>query len=79
MPRSPASLALPKLDKEEKTLDLRLRLKGRAAVDYLEYQKAYEAAHGEAIDSELLAQHIIVTFLARDRAFQTFRRTAVSS
>ena len=70
MAKAPTALALPKLDREEKTLDLRLRLKGRAAVDLTEYQKAYEADHGETIETELLAQHIIATFLERDKAFQ---------
>lgn len=74
MARSPSPLALPKIEKEEKTLDLRLRLKGRAALDLTEYQKAYEAEHGEAIDTELLAQHIIATFLERDRGFQLRRK-----
>lgn len=74
MPKTPSTLALPKLDKEERTLDLRLRLKGRAALDLLDYQKAYEDDHGEAIEPELLAQHIIATFLERDRAFQGRRK-----
>lgn len=70
-----AALALPKLDREEKVLDLRLRLKGRAAIDLADYQRAYEAAHGESIETELLAQHIIATFLERDKAFQSARKT----
>ena len=75
MAKPPSSLALPKFDKEEKALDLRLRLKGRAALDLLEYQKAYEADHGEPIESESLAQHIIATFLERDRGFQARRKS----
>lgn len=79
MPRpSPSSLALPKFEKEEKALDLRLRLKGRAALDLLEYQRAYEADHGEPIDPDMLAQHIIATFLERDRGFQVRRKTSQS-
>lgn len=74
MQRTPPELAIPKLDKEEKSLDLRLRLRGRAALDLIDYGKAYEATHGEPIDPELLAQHIIATFLERDRAFQTRRK-----
>ena len=78
MPKTPSSLALPKFDKEEKSLDLRLRLKGRSALDLLEYQQAYEADHGESIDTDLLAQHIIATFLERDRAFQARRKVGSS-
>ena len=78
MPKTPSSLALPKFDKEEKALDLRLRLKGRPALDLLEYQQAYEADHGESIDTDLLAQHIIATFLERDRGFQARRKGSAS-
>ena len=76
MAKAPTTLALPKLDREEKTLDLRLRLKGKAAVDLLDYQKLYEADHGESLETELLIQHILATFLDRDKAFQA-RRKAV--
>ena len=79
MVKSLTSLALPRFDKEEKALDLRLRLKGRAALDLLDYQQAYEAAHGEPIDPEILAQHIIATFLERDKAFQARRKSGLSS
>jgi len=55
MAREPkTSLALPKIDTEEKSLDLRLRLKGKAAVDLTEYQAAYAEANG-AIELEILA------------------------
>lgn len=77
MAKLPNALALPKFDKEERALDLRLRLKGRAALDLLEYQQAYEAAHGEPIDPEVLAQHIIATFLERDRVFQARRKSGL--
>lgn len=79
MAKTPSSLALPELDREEKTLDLRLRLRGRAAVDLTEYQQAYEADHGETIETELLAQHIIATFLERDKAFQARRKSGQPS
>jgi hypothetical protein len=74
-----AALALPKIDREEKTLDLRLRLKGKAAIDLADYQRAYEADHGDTIEIELLAQHIIATFLERDKSFQARRKTAGSA
>ena len=74
MAKPPSPIALPKLDREVKTLALRLRLKGRAAIDLADYQAAYEAEHGETIETELLAQHIIATFLERDKAFQSRRK-----
>ena len=66
-------LALPKLDTEEKSVDLRLRLKGKAAVDLAEYQAAYAEANG-AIELELLAAHILATFIEADKGFQTWRK-----
>ena len=50
MAREPrTTLALPKLDTEEKTLDVRLRLKGKAAVDLADYQRAYGLFDEETI------------------------------
>jgi len=67
------SLALPKIDTEEKSIDVRLRLKGKAAVDLTEYQAAYAEANG-AIDLELLASHILTTFIDADKGFQAWRK-----
>ena len=75
MARPPTSaLALPKIDLEEKSLDVRLRLKGKAAIDLLDYQRAYEAANGEKVEPEVLAAHVLAAFFEADRAFQAWRR-----
>ena len=74
MAKPPTALALSKIDLEEKTLDVRLRLKGKAALDLLDYQRAYEAAHGEKVEPEVLAAHVLAAFLEADRGFQTWRR-----
>ena len=75
MPKSlDPSLALPKFDREEKTLDVRLRLKGKPALDLIDYQRIYAAKYGEALETELLAQHILTTFLDGDKVFQTLRK-----
>ena len=42
------TLALARIDTEEKLLDVRLRLKGKAAVDLADYQRAYAATTGES-------------------------------
>ena len=74
MAREPkTSLALPKIDTEEKSIDMRLRLKGKAAVDLTEYQAAYAEANGP-IDLEVLASHILATFIEADKGFQAWRR-----
>lgn len=67
------SLALPKIDTEEKVVDLRLKLKGKAAVDLAEYQAAYAEENG-AIELEILAAHILATFIEGDKGFQAWRR-----
>jgi len=77
MPRSPApALALPKIDLEEKSVEVRLRLKGKAAVDLIDYQRAYQALNGEGIEIEPLVAHILAAFIEADRGFQTWRKTA---
>lgn len=68
------TLALPKIDLEEKSLDVRLRLKGKAAIDFQDYQRAYEAANGEKVEPEVLAAHVLAAFFEADRGFQTWRR-----
>lgn len=74
MARDPkTSLALPKIDIEEKSIDVRLRLKGKAAVDLTEYQAAYAEANG-AIDLEVLASHILGAFIDADKGFQAWRK-----
>jgi hypothetical protein len=72
-PAIPA-LALARIDTEEKLLDVRLRLKGKAAVDLADYQRAYAAINGEAIEPEPLILHVLGAFLEADRGFQAWRK-----
>jgi hypothetical protein len=77
MPKSQAlALSLPKIDLEEKAVEVRLRLKGKAAMDLMEYQRAYQALNGEPIEAEPLVAHILATFIEADRGFQSWRKTA---
>ena len=79
MAREPkTTLALPKLDTEEKSLDVRLRLKGKAGVDLADYQRAYAAENGP-IETELMVAHILATFIEADRGFQAWRRSGGGS
>lgn len=75
MAKPPAPLALPKIDFEEKTLEVRLRLKGKAAVDLADYQRAYQALNGAAIEAEPLVASILTAFIEGDRGFAAWRRT----
>jgi hypothetical protein len=80
MAKSPSpGLALPRIDREEKVLDLKLRLKGKAAVDLLDYQRAYEAAYGEKVDLDVLVLFVLAAFLEADRGFQAARKAGPSS
>ena len=76
---STTSLAVPRIETEEKTTDLRLRLKGKLAVDLADYLRAYvETNGGQAVELDQLVPHMLATFIEADRGFQTWRRTAVA-
>ena len=68
------TLALARIDTEEKLLDVRLRLKGKAAVDLADYLRAYAATTGESAPPETLILHILAAFIEADRGFQTWRK-----
>ena len=75
MAKAPTNtLALARIDTEEKLLDVRLRLKGKAAVDLADYQRAYAATTGESVEPEILILHILAAFIEADRGFQTWRK-----
>ena len=77
-PASPA-LALGRVDLEEKSLEVRLRLKGKAAIDLADYQRAYKNLNGEAIEAEPLVQSILGVFIEADKGFQAWRRAHPSA
>jgi hypothetical protein len=76
MAKSPAlaPLALPKIDLEEKSLEVKFRLKGRAAVDLLDYKRAHQALNGQEVDIELLVQSMLARFIETDKGFQVWRK-----
>ena len=75
MAKSPAPpIGLGKIDSEEKTVEVRLRFKGRAAADLLDFQRAYQARHSEAVEPAPLIQHIVQAHIDADEGFQTWRR-----
>lgn len=76
MAKSPSPpVALARLDLEEKSLEVRLRFKGKAAVDVADYQRAYQAAHGHSVEAEPLILKIVHDHIEADKGFQTWRRT----
>lgn len=74
MAKAPVPLALPKIDLEEKMLEVKLRLKGVAAIDLADYQRAYQALNGEPIDPEPLVASIVAAFIAGDKGFHAWRK-----
>ena len=48
------ALALGKIDLEEKTTDLRLKLKGKLAVDLADYQRAFAQANDQSLELDQL-------------------------
>ena len=74
---STTSLAVTRIETEEKTTDLRLRLKGKLAVDLADYLRAYsETNGGHAVDLDQLVPHMLAAFIEADRGFQTWRKSA---
>jgi hypothetical protein len=76
---SALSLSVPRIDTEEKTTDLRLRLKGKLAVDLADYLRAYVETNGQTVELDQLVPHMLATFMDADRGFQSWRKTAASS
>ena len=71
---SPTPLALPKIELEEKSLEVKFRLKGRAAVDLLDYKRAHQALNDQEVDIEVLVQSMLAKFIETDRGFQAWRK-----
>ena len=68
------ALALGKIDLEEKTTDLRLKLKGKLAVDLADYQRAFAQANEQSLELEQLVPHILAAFIDADKGFQAWRK-----
>ena len=67
-------LALGRIDLEEKVTDLRLKLRGRLAVDLADYQRAFAQSNAQQIELDQLVPHILSTFIEADRGFQAWRK-----
>ena len=77
MARQPSTtLALSRIETEEKTTDLKLRLKGKLAIDLADYLRAYVETNGQSVELDQLVPHMLATFIEADRGFQTWRKSA---
>lgn len=75
MARKPTSgLALSKIDTDDRTTDLKLRIKGKLSADLQAYAQAYQDTHGQPIELEILAIHMLADYIANDRGFQAWRK-----
>ena len=77
MARPPVqTLCVARIETEEKTTDLKLRLKGKLAVDLADYLRAHNAINDQGVELDLLVPHMLATFMDADRGFQAWRKTA---
>jgi hypothetical protein len=67
-------LALGRIDLEEKVTDLRLKLRGKLAVDLADYQRAFAQSNAQQIELDQLVPHILSSFIEADRGFQAWRK-----
>jgi hypothetical protein len=72
--RTATPLALPKIELEEKSLEVKFRLKGRAAIDLLDYKRAHQALNDQDVDIEVLVQSMLAKFIETDKGFQAWRK-----
>lgn len=72
--KSSAPVALGRIETDDQTVDLRLKLKGRLATELGAYRDAYAEAHGHPVDLETLAPQMLAAFMASDRGFQSWRK-----
>ena len=73
-PQPKPILALGRIDLEEKVTDLRLKLRGKLAVDLADYQRAFAQSNAQQIELDQLVPHILLTFIEADRGFQAWRK-----
>lgn len=63
-------VALARIETDEQTVDLRLKLKGKRGAELNAYRDAYAEAHGHPVDLETLAPQMLASFMANDKGFQ---------
>ena len=79
MAKPPPQLALPEIDLEEKVVEVKLRLKGPAAVELLDYQRAYKALKGKAVELDPMVAGVVHAFIEADKGFQAWRKADAAS
>ena len=78
MARPPVqTLCVARIETEEKTTDLKLRLKGKLAVDLADYLRAHNDINGQGVELDLLVPHMLATLMDNDRGFQAWRKSGL--
>jgi hypothetical protein len=67
-------VALARIETDDQSVDLRLKLKGRFAAQLNAYREAYAEAHGHSVELETLAPQMLASFMAGDKGFQVWLR-----
>jgi len=68
-------VVLPKISAECAPLEIKARLTGDLASAVKDYQRAYQARHGEPIEAGSLAAQMIAAFIESDRGFHAWRKS----
>jgi hypothetical protein len=72
--KSASPVALARIETDDQTVDLRLKIRGKLATELGAYRDAYVEAHGHPVELETLAPQMLAAFMASDRGFQTWRK-----
>jgi hypothetical protein len=68
------SVAISRIGAEPAPLEIKVRLSGELASAFKDYQRAYQARHGEAVEAGALAAEMIAAFIEADRGFAAWRK-----
>ena len=72
--RAAKPIVLGKIGGSAAPVELKIKLMGEPAAVFADYQRAYQAAHGDAPDKDALAAHMLAAFIEADRGFAAWRR-----
>lgn len=68
------AVLLAKISADSAPLEIKARLTGDLASAFKDYQRAYQARHGEPVEAGVLAAEMIAAFIEADRGFAAWRK-----
>jgi hypothetical protein len=69
------AVALPRIETDEGSKELKVKLMAGEIAELTSYQEAYKAAHGHALALEAMIPHMLKAFMANDKNFMSWRRS----